>query len=196
MNHKLSASRGRWGLVILMAAALLVPTSRSIAQDQRPIVPAAVAVSGTSTLVGELSPGTASSGGGVVSVRDNILETIERASDPRVSGRATIVVNFDAYPDAQGRVGATQVRYGTMRLENAEGAWSGRFAGRLSDDGFLQTYWLEGEDGYAGLSYVVTAGGNGQTWRSSGLIYPGALPPLGGGPSFELDGPGTDLPTA
>ena len=158
--------------------------------------PQAVAVTGTSTLVAEAAPGSIELENGVIRVRDNELVTVEVSSDPRVAGRATITVNFDAYADQSGLPGATQVRYGQMRLENDDGAWVGRFAGSLANGGFMQTYWLEGQGAYRGLSYVVTAGGNGNTWRSQGLIFPGDIPPLGGGPSFPLDAIGRDLPTA
>ncbi len=156
----------------------------------------AVAVNGTSTLVGEADPGTTTLEGGVVRVRDNVLITIEASSDVRVSGQATITVNFDAYPDQTGLPGSTQVRYGDARLENELGSWSGRFAGSLANGGFVQTYWLEGDGAYEGLSYVVTAGGNGNVWRSQGLIFPGQVPPLGTGNTLPIDGQGLDLPLA
>jgi hypothetical protein len=156
----------------------------------------AVAVNGTSTLVGSTDPGTTTLDGSVVRVRDNVLITVEESSDPRVSGRATIRVSFDAYPDQTGLPGATQVRFGEARLENESGAWEGHFAGSLANGGFVQTYWLAGEGAYEGFSYVVTAGGNGNVWRSQGLIFPGAVPPMGEGTSLPIDTLGRDLPTA
>ena len=89
-----------------------------------------------------------------------------------------------------------QVRYGSMRIENDGGSWEGDFAGRLSNGRFIQTYWLRGEGGYAGLTYVVTAGGDGPVWISEGLIYPGSPPP--GTPAGSLDPstPGGDPPLA
>ncbi|MEX1345445.1 MAG: hypothetical protein AB1Z63_12310 [Candidatus Limnocylindrales bacterium] len=156
----------------------------------------AAPVSGTSTLVGQVSPGTRELDGAIIRVRGNELLTVEAASDPRVSGEALITVNFDAYPGPDGLPGATQVRFGQMRLENADGAWSGSFTGSLGGAGFIQTYWLEGEGAYEGLSYVVTAGGNGNVWQSSGLIFPGDLPPMGGSVSLPVDPLERDMPTA
>lgn len=156
----------------------------------------AVAVYGTSTLVGESDPGTTTLDGVIVRVRDNVLVTAEASSDARVSGRATITVSFDAFPDQTGLPGSSQVRYGHARLENELGSWSGRFAGSLANGSFLQTYWLEGAGAYEGLSYVVTAGGNGNVWRSQGLIFPGEVPPLGTGNSLPLESQGADLPMA
>jgi hypothetical protein len=157
---------------------------------------AAVAVTGTSTLVGQASPGTTTVDGSIIRVRDNVLITVEESSDPRVQGRTTIKVNFDSYPDEAGLPGTTQVRYGEARLENEAGAWTGRFAGSLTNGGFVQTYWLEGEAAYEGLSYVVTSGGSGNVWRSQGLVFPGDLPPLGVGNRLPIDGPDLELPTA
>ena len=73
---------------------------------------------------------------------------------------------------------------------------SGRFSGSLGGSGFLQTYWLEGEGAYEGLSYVVTAGGSGNVWQSSGLIFPGDVPSVGVSNSLPIDGIGDDLPSA
>ena len=174
----------------------------AMAQSDQPESPGsttpqqAIPVAGTSTLVGQLSPGVTAIDGAIIRVRGNQLVTVEETSDPRVSGQATITVNFDAYPDEAGIPGATQVRYGQMRLENADGAWSGNFTGNLGGSGFLQTYWLEGEGAYEGLSYVVTAGGSGNTWQSSGLIFPGDLPPMGTSVSLPVDSIQGDLPVA
>ena len=165
-------------------------------ESQPPDESYAVSVNGTSTLVGQLDPGTIDVDGTVIRMRGNQLVTIEDSSDPRVSGRAVITVNFDAYPDASGLAGATQVRFGRMRLENDDGAWSGHFAGSRSNAVFAQTYWLEGEGAYEGLSYVVTAGGNGNVWRSLGLIFPGEIPPMGDSISLPIDAIERDLPSA
>lgn len=156
----------------------------------------AVPVAGTSTLVGQLSPGVTALDGAIIRVRGNELVTVEESSDPRVTGQATISVNYDAYPGPNGMPGTTQVRYGEMRLENEDGAWSGTFTGSLNGAGFLQTYWLEGEGAYEGLSYVVTAGGSGNTWQSSGLIFPGELPPMGTSVQLPIDAIDGELPTA
>ncbi len=156
----------------------------------------ATSVVGTSTLVGQGIAGTTEFDGSVIRVRGTELVTLEETTDPRTSGSAVITVNYDAYPDASGLPGATQVRFGQMRLENADGAWSGYFSGRLSASGFLQTYWLEGEGAYEGLSYVVTAGGNGNVWQSSGLVFPGEVPPQGPTVRLPIDAIGDDRPTA
>jgi len=191
---------GMRGLVVagIALAVTGAPGAEVSAAEEPPPDDVAVSVVGTSTLVGQLEPGTTSFEGGVLRTRGSILITIEESSDPRASGRATIRLDIDAYPGPGGMAGAAaaQVRYGEMRLENADGAWQGWFTGRLNGSRFIQTYWLAGESAYEGLSYVVTAGGNGNVWLSDGLIYPGVLPPVGSINRLPVDGPGRDLPTA
>lgn len=193
----------RWSgsITLLLSAAVSLAGSAVLGQDDQPSSPTppdqvATAVEGTSTLVGEAAAGMTTVDGAIVRVRDNVLITIEESSDPRASGRGVITLDFDAYPDADGRPGASQVRSGEMRLVNDAGAWSGRFAGSLANGAFVQTYWLEGSGAYEGFSYAVTAGGNGPVWRTRGLIFPGGLPVLDDGPRLPLDGPAIDLPTA
>ena len=196
-NRSFSVAVAICVLTTLPAAAALGQSGDGSTGDRDASVEQrAVVVNGTSTLLGEADAGTTAVDGSIIRVRDNVLVTIEASSDPRVSGRATITVNFDAYPDQSGLPGATQVRYGEARLENDSGVWSGHFAGSLAGGGFVQTYWLEGEGAYAGLSYVVTAGGSGNVWRSQGLIFPGGVPPLGKGNRLPIDGLRPDLPTA
>lgn len=180
-------------MLLLAGPAVLAQPGADAGPD--PEIRAAVAVQGTSTLVGEADPGTTTLDGDVVRVRDNVLLTLEQSTDPRASGRARITVNIDAYPDAAGLAGASQVRYGRMRLVSEDGAWVGRFAGSMANGGFVQTYWLRGEGAFTGWSYVVTAGGNGQVWRSQGLIFPGELPPLGAGARLPVDAIERELPT-
>ena len=165
----------------VFAMGMIVLGSVGGASAQDPADPRdamAVSVRGTSTLVGQIDPGASTITAGVLTTRGSQLATLEEASDPRVTGRGLITLNIDAYRDAEGGSLGLQVRYGRMRLENEDGAWEGRFTGRLTDGGFTQTYWLVGEDAYEGLTYVVSAGGNGPVWLSTGLIYPGT-PPVG-----------------
>jgi hypothetical protein len=177
--------------------ALAVGGSAATAQDQTDGPPmGATLVQGTSTLVGQAEPGEQTVEDGVIKVRGNVLLTVETSTDPRVEGRATITVNIDTYPPAEGAMGPAQIRYGTVRLENDGGAWTGSFEGRMAPSGFIQTYWFRGEGGYDGLSYIVTAGGNGNVWQSQGVIYPGELPPLGGVTLPRIDRLGPGAPSA
>lgn len=169
----------RWQLTMGLSLAALLVLPGGGASGQSPdagLGPGAVSVQGTSTLVAQIEPGDTTLVGGVLQTRGTVLVTVEEASDPRASGRATIRLDVDTYPDAAGTPIGLQVRFGWMRLENAAGAWEGRFTGRLTSRGFTQTYWLIGEGAYEGLTYVVAAGGNGPVWQSAGLIYPGRPP--------------------
>ena len=182
---------GRAGLLVVAIAMLGVPSSPLTAAQGEPTpMPAAVSVRGTSTLVGQVEAGVTTVEDGVVRTRGALLVTIERASDPRVEGQGLIRLDIDAYPGPDGQPGAAQVRFGSMRLQSQDGGWEGRFAGRMTEDGFTQTYWLDGDGAYEGLTYVVTAGGSGNVWLSSGLIYPGEVPPMRAG--FDLDDEGPD----
>jgi hypothetical protein len=196
MRRPRSLALARLALATLTAATAVAGGAAAGAQGDDAPAGTAVSVSGTSTLVDQLDPGVTTIEDGVVRTRGAVLVTVEESSDPRVSGRATISLAVDAYPDEDGTPGLAQIRYGEMRLENEEGAWEGWFAGRLNDSGFLQTYWLAGQGAYEGLSYVVTAGGNGNVWQSQGLIYPGELPPVGSVNRLPVENPGRDLPTA
>mgnify|MGYP001812170665 CR=1 FL=1 len=185
-----------FGVLLAFGGTGAVAQSEPAEPPAPEVLQQAVPVAGTSTLVGQRSPGVTALDGAIIRVRGNELVTVEESSDPRVSGQATINVNFDAYPGPNGIPGTTQVRFGEMRLVNEDGAWSGRFTGNLGGAGFLQTYWLEGEGAYEGLSYVVTAGGSGNTWQSSGLIFPGEIPPMGTSVSLPIDAIEGDLPVA
>lgn len=166
------------GAVMVLALTLGFSLVSSVAAQERPNVSPAASVQGTSRLVGQVQPGSTVIEAGVLMTRQNILLTVEEASDLRVTGRARITLNIDAYLNGGDGPPGLQIRYGTMRLVNDDGAWEGRFTGRLDAGGFAQTYWLVGEDAYEGLTYVMTAGGEGPVWASSGVIYPGR-PPAG-----------------
>lgn len=182
------------GLNVVGLAGITGRVVSAQSDDSPPAV--AVEVRGTSTLVEEQEPGTVTLEDGVFRSRGAVLITAEDASDPRVIGRGTITLNVDAYADEGGALGARQIRFGTMRLENEDGAWEGRFAGRLSNGRFIQTYWLVGEGAYNGLTYVVTAGGDGPVWASEGLIYPGDPPTSATRGAVEGDLPGEPAPVA
>jgi hypothetical protein len=159
-------------------------------------MPAAVWVSGTSTLIGQLDPGTTVLDDGVLRTRGAVLVTLEASSDERAAGQGLIRLDVDVYPAPDGTSIGGQVRYGTMRIENEAGAWEGRFAGRFDGAAFTQTYWLGGEGSYEGFTYVVTAGGNGDVWATDGLIYRGDPPPMSDTLRLPIEAPGRDLPVA
>jgi hypothetical protein len=98
------------------------------------------------------------------------------ADDPRVSGHRTSTWNIDLW----GSVNAGRwrlVQWGTVRLENAGGAWEGRAAGVASypERGDIFVNWYEGTGGYEGLGYFELWTGF-EPWKIRGEIFPGDPP--------------------
>ena len=89
-------------------------------------------------------------------------------SDPRVSGTGTGTWNQDWYP---GDIG---ISWGTYRLENEGGAWSGTFT---SADGpsAVSSGFLVGEEGYEGLTYYWHQD-MGDEISVVGIVFPGNPP--------------------
>lgn len=116
--------------------------------------------------------------GDVTQVRGVVLKVVETMNDPRVSGTGTFSFSADLYASAVGPA------WGTMRIENAGGAWEGtcRGAGWNGGDAGARACWLAGSGGYQGYSYYLqaTAPTPSQPGSVEGLLYPGA-PPAGQG---------------
>ena len=96
-------------------------------------------------------------------------------NDPRVSGSRSSTLNQDLWK----RLGINHelVQWGTQRLENAGGAWEGRFTGAASfSGGDFIVHWYTGTGGYAGLSYFELWTGF-EPWKIQGQIFPGDPPP-------------------
>jgi hypothetical protein len=96
--------------------------------------------------------------------------------DPRVSGSRTSTWNIDLWGNVNaGRWGLVQ--WGTVRLENAGGAWEGRAAGVASypERGDIFVNWYKGTGDYAGLGYFELWTGF-EPWKIQGQIFPGDPP--------------------
>ena len=132
--------------------------------------------------------------------RDGTLECTVTASDPRVSGAER------GSPWSTNMWGKTDnvamVQWGTLRLENAGGAWEGTGSGVYSSDrGDIVASWYRGTGGYAGLGYFELRTGEApDTVR--GLIFHGdppnlaGLPPVtGAAPSPNVPASGTPVPS-
>lgn len=112
--------------------------------------------------------------------RGGTLWCMNEGIDPRVSGEMTGTFEFDGWGSS--RMNLAFVQWGTVRLENDDGAWVGHYSGAAAPDtGDLVTFWFEGTGGYAGLSYFlwahmpISAGPVG--FPVVGLIFPGSPPP-------------------
>jgi hypothetical protein len=112
-------------------------------------------------------------------VRNGTVACTDKTDDPRVSGAhtAAATVGFDLWgdPDA-GRF--SLVQWGTVRLENAGGAWEGQLSGVASLPGRGDTIVIRyrGTGGYAGLSYFELLTGS-DPYRIEGQVFAGDPPP-------------------
>lgn len=107
------------------------------------------------------------------------------ASDPRVSGPATVGEFWDACylmgPDDPPFYPSGCIYWGTYRLDGPDGSWEGTWSGVDDEDLGMAIFQLllEGTDAYEGWSFVANwhAGFTGEPAPWSGLIYEGPLPP-------------------
>jgi len=131
-------------------------------------------VAGTNTCPG-LNPDFTQGPDGTWHVRDLTVECTDKTDDPRVSGSHTASWNMDLWRTPAQGVGAG-VQWGTVRLENAGGAWEGRLSGVYSSGrGDSIVIWYTGTGGYAGLTYFALLTGDGP-WKIQGQIFPGEPP--------------------
>jgi hypothetical protein len=103
---------------------------------------------------------------------------ITSASDPRLEGEVTLVINHDRYPSD----GALQVFNSAFSVENGEGTWRGvpHPTLRFSDaEASGRTQLFIGEGGYAGSYALVDIQGRqaGEGWTLRGVIFEGEPPP-------------------
>jgi hypothetical protein len=135
-----------------------------------PVVPGKAAyVAGTETVT-VTTPGTPTQAGDATRLRGRVVASVDTMDDPRVSGTGTITANFDMY----GRVGP---QWGTYRLENAGGAWEGKWTGALWEGGNATNVagWLVGSGAYQGWTYFTHVWGT-TNLQVEGVIYPGSPP--------------------
>jgi len=107
------------------------------------------------------------------------------ASDPRVSGFATVGDFWDACylmgPDDPPFYPSGCIYWGRYRINGPEGSWEGTWSG-VDDENLGQASMLlllEGTDAYDGWSFVahLLDPFTGEPPTFSGLIYEGPLPP-------------------
>lgn len=106
------------------------------------------------------------------------------ASDPRISGTWTQVLDMRTFIIDEAADIWAPVWSGVVRIENEEGAWSGPFDGFFADSGH-EWYRLEGEGAYEGLLAVLRWAEEGDLYE--GVIIPGVPPdyPAQGAPGGE-----------
>ena len=130
-----------------------------------------VRVTGSSRTVAIPEMGVETVEDGVAGFRGRIGRGEPVMDDPRVSGTMEYVHNSDDH----GGMGPT---WGTLRLENDNGAWEGVVSGYWYAPETRTAGWLVGEGAYEGLSYYhesVLEHGY-LTIGMSGIIYSGDPP--------------------
>jgi hypothetical protein len=105
-------------------------------------------------------------------IRGGWFECVVTNNDPRIAGTAHYTLNIDQW--AQSDQHLAQVMWGTIRIENDQGAWEADYVGVFTvalGDVFTALFTGSGE--YAGLSYYQWAvETHGTSWPTKGLIFP------------------------
>lgn len=167
----IGVGRERQGMMLPAPSASPVSLAASTPPDAATDGVGSEVLSGSLTLA-MTAPYTESRAAGVTRLRNGVITTTARMSDPRTSGTGTWLVNADRYV-------VTGPWWGTYRLENAGGAWEGTCSGSLGDAGAgaALSCWLIGSGAYDGYSYYLSAAGS-DTGPDDvrGVIVPAAPP--------------------
>jgi hypothetical protein len=121
---------------------------------------------------------------GVMQVRDFVIEwgPLE-VDDPRLAGRATVVLNADVHEERDSIQIVPQAI--ALRIENEAGSWSGQGTSISRGRGAvppaealnLDTIVLTGAGAYEGLTAYLVVDGTQDPARVDGAIVAGSLPP-------------------
>jgi hypothetical protein len=127
-------------------------------------------VTGTMTF-SALENGTETKVGNVTQLRGLVLTGTWTMNDPRVNVTGTAHLSVDEYPNVNSM-------WGTMRLENANGAWEGTVTAASWNGGSTanDSGWLVGSGAYAGYTYYVHFWGSGYNYLVEGIIFQGSPP--------------------
>jgi len=119
---------------------------------------------------------TTSADGRTVNGRGGGFACAVSANDPRVAGPARYTLNMDRWGISQD--GTAQVQWGTIRIENTDGAWTAPYVGAYTPvTGDVGGAMFTGSGGYAGLSYYRWSESYGASWPTKGLIFPSRTDP-------------------
>jgi hypothetical protein len=92
-------------------------------------------------------------------------------NDPRVAGTSRYTLNQNRW--GTGPQNGNIVQWGTIHLENDQGAWDADYLGiYTSETGDVVTSLFTGSGDYEGLSYYRWAISFGQSWETQGVIFP------------------------
>lgn len=114
---------------------------------------------------------------GVEQGRDGEFVCAVTANDPRVAGTARYTLNQDRW--GTGPMDGTLVQWGTIRIENDEGAWDAEHLGvYTSETGDVGAALFTGSGAYRGLSYYRWSFETyGSSWPTKGVIFPSITDP-------------------
>ena len=115
--------------------------------------------------------GTETKVGNVTQLRGVVFSGAWTMNDPRVNAMGTARFSVDEYDNVCSECG-------TMRLENANGAWEGTVTGGGWNGGETTNFsgWLVGSGAYAGYTYYVHFWGSGYNYLAEGIIFQGSPP--------------------
>lgn len=115
--------------------------------------------------------GTETKVGNVTQLRGLVFTGAWTMNDPRVNATGTARLSVDEYTNVY-------PEWGTMRLENANGAWEGTVTGGGWNGGETTNFsgWLVGSGAYAGYTYYVHYWGSGYSYLAEGIIFQGSPP--------------------
>jgi len=169
-------------LSLLLWTLASIPAGAATAQSETAVPGPAAAVPavivGTFGRPTERSPGTVGTrSDGAIRSRNQVFAGIlVEASDPRLSGTATIVSSSDSHSTPDGE--SIDVFVETYDIVNADGGWSGMLTGfKLPGDSgeIPSSLVLPGIGGYEGLTAVLIIDFAGSTAPGGGIPFEGAI---------------------
>jgi len=155
------------------------PTVKPLTATPRPSTDGAGAeyVTGTETIT-VTTGGTEEWVGKVEQIRGRVFASTDTMNDPRVTGTGIVQFSGDLHgTQTNGNFeGSVVAEWGTYRLENAEGAWEGKWTGANWNSGPTNvTSWLIGSGAYEGYTYYMHLWGL-DPFNVEGIIFPGSPP--------------------
>jgi hypothetical protein len=115
------------------------------------------------------------------SLTGQVLRCTETASDPRVTGTNTAVINVEGWDESlQREVPINAVTWNDFTLEGPDGTWSGHGYGFYDADGVLHVVHISsGSGAYEGLTYTTSSTARAGTGQLDfiGLIQTSSPPP-------------------
>jgi hypothetical protein len=126
----------RLSAILVVVAVVLIWITSVVAAEKTKF-------SCTETVLGLADPGEVTFPNGHTHIRGATLLADEWATDPRLIGLNTIVLNANVRPDGTGRM------WGTFHIENEDGGWEGTYAGEYREETYNAV--ADGYGAYAGL---------------------------------------------